>query len=44
MTMIAIIIPMPKPVTYASVMGAGVGAAVGSGAASTCMVVSAYEP
>ena len=44
-TTIAIIAPIPKPVTIISVIGAGVGvgACVGSGAFSTLMAVTAEE-
>ena len=46
MTTIAAIIPMPKPITYVSVIGAGVavGPGVTSGASSTTKAVSAWEP
>jgi hypothetical protein len=45
-TMIAMIMPIPKPVTYVSVIGAGVagGGGVSAGAESTVMAVSAVEP
>jgi hypothetical protein len=44
-TMIATIMPIPKPVTYVSVIGAGVGvgAGVAAGAESTFMAVSAED-
>jgi hypothetical protein len=44
-TTIAIIMPIPKPVTMVSVIGAGEGVgSVTTGASSTFMKVSAYEP
>jgi hypothetical protein len=45
-TMIAMIIPMPKPIMYVSVIGAGVGvgAGVAAGAESTVTAVSAEDP
>jgi hypothetical protein len=45
-TTMAMIMPMPKPIMYVSVIGAGdgVGGGVAAGAESTVMAVSADEP